>query len=113
MWGEGWSEPHLLLGGLLALLLRKDLCRHAVRRLPLLRDVLLSRLLCTLSGRRLLCACDALELSFELSEHLRHLMVTEPDAELEGCLSGILLAAMSAPNCANTFIASTCPLIAA
>jgi hypothetical protein len=66
---RGWSEPHLRLSGLLALLIRNDLCRHAVRRLSFLRDVLQSRLL------------------LELSEHLRHLMVTEPDTDLERCLS--------------------------
>jgi hypothetical protein len=71
---RGWSEPHLGLSGLLALLLLHDLCGHAVRRLSLLGDVLQSCLLCTLAGRRLLCACSALE----LSEHLRHLMVTLP-----------------------------------
>ena len=37
------------------------------------RSRLLSRLLCTLAGRRLLCASGAFELSFELSEHLRRL----------------------------------------
>jgi hypothetical protein len=80
---RGWSDLHLGLSGLLALLLLQELCRHAVRRLPLLREVLLSRLLGTLLGRRLLCACGALE----LLEHLRHLMVTEPDADLERGLS--------------------------
>jgi hypothetical protein len=103
--GQGWSVPHLRLSGLL--LIRKDLCRHAVRRLPLLRDVLPS-LLCTLPGRRLLCACGALELSFELSEHLRHLMVTYPDAWRDASPPSIL-AAMSAPNCANTVTASAYP----
>ena len=39
------------------------------------RSRLLSRLLCTLAGRRLLCACGTFELSFELSEHLRRLMI--------------------------------------
>jgi hypothetical protein len=81
--GRGWSEPHLGLSGLLALLLRKDLCCHAVRGLSLLLDVLPSRLLCTLPGRRLLCASGALK----LSEHLRRLMVTLLDADLEQCVS--------------------------
>jgi hypothetical protein len=40
---------------------------------------MLSRLLCTPLGRRLLCACGALE----LSEHLRRLMLTAPDTGLE------------------------------
>ena len=37
------------------------------------RSRLLSCLLCTLAGRRLLCACGTFKLSFELSEHLRRL----------------------------------------
>jgi hypothetical protein len=71
------------MSGLLALLLLQQLCRHAVRRLSLLRHFLLSRLLGTLLGRRLLCACSA----FELSEDLRRLMVTRPDAGLQRGLS--------------------------
>jgi hypothetical protein len=48
---RGWSDPHLRLSGrLVALLFLQHLCRHAVRR-ALLRDVLSSRLLCTLPGR--------------------------------------------------------------
>jgi hypothetical protein len=99
--GRGWSKPHLGLSGLLALLLLHDLCSHAVRRLSLLRYVLPSRLL---------CACGGLE----VSEHLRHLMATVSDAELEGCLSVTRVrAAMSAPSCTNTLIASTCLMLVA
>jgi hypothetical protein len=66
----------LRLRCLLALLLLDQCRRVAVR--------LLSGLLCTLAGRRrLLRACGA----FELPQHLRRLMVTEPDTHLESGLS--------------------------
>jgi hypothetical protein len=79
----GWSDPHLSLSGLLALLLLDQLRAHA---LPRLRGVLPSRLSCTLPARsRLLGACGV----FELPQHLRHLMMTALVAELEGCDSTI------------------------
>ena len=84
----GWSDPHLSLSGLLALLLLDQLRADALRRLPRLRGVLPSRLSCTLPARsRLLGACGV----FELPQHLRHLMMAALVAELEGCESTIHL----------------------
>jgi hypothetical protein len=85
---RGWSDPHLSLSGLLALLLLDQLRADALRRLPRLRGVLPSRLSCTLPARsRLLGACGV----FELPQHLRHLMMAALVAELEGCDSTIHL----------------------